>query len=716
LTRSTASDFHPQQSSPFETSFSAREGAGEAFETLCRLHRITADGDLNLDHKILSILKLGCEAFELPIALVSHIVGQRYTVEYACSPNNEILPGTEFELGATYCTHTLNANQPLSFDHAGESRIASHPCYQNFALESYIGTPLIVDGERFGTLNFSGPDIHSTPFSSSDHELMRLFSQWIGYEITRQNAEKLSIQQRDLLSSMSQLARIGSWRLDLKNEKVYWSEMTREIHEVDSDYEPDLATAITFYKEGESRDRIQALVQSALDTGAQWNEKLKIVTAKGKEIWVSAMGRPEFYEGECIAIFGTFQDIDEQVQVNLQLRLAKEQAEAGTRARSEFLANMSHEIRTPMNGVVGMLQTLESGDLDSQQRRQIEVAKSSADALLGILNDILDFSKVEAGKLSLESLDFDAPALFKDTVAVMEPLAATKNLKLTLDAGELASHWLRGDAGRIRQILSNLVGNAIKFTDSGYVSVRLRIISEGEGEGYRLSCAVEDTGIGVDEGAKEKLFEAFEQADSSTTRHFGGTGLGLAIVKQLSRLMNGDVFVDSRLGGGSVFRFELRLDGAQQCHVPLAVSDEEPTKSASDLKVLLVEDNQVNQLVAQQLLKLNGLESEVVENGQEAIDLLKKSASDEYAMIFMDCQMPVMDGYEATQKIRQGLAGEAHRDARIIAMTANAMHGDRERCLDAGMNEYLSKPLNMDVLVQLLKDELGELPSLSGKV
>lgn len=714
MSKSTASDASQIKPLPFEARFSDSPGAGEAFETLCRLHRITADGDLSLDQKVLSILKLGCEAFDLPIALVSHIVGPRYIVEYACSPNNEILPGTEFELGATYCTHTLNANQPLSFDHAGESRIASHPCYQNFGLESYIGTPLIVDGERFGTLNFSGPDIHSSPFSSSDHELMRLFAQWIGYEITRQNADLLSGQQSDLLSSMSQLARIGSWRLDLKNETVYWSEMTREIHEVDSDYEPDLATAIMFYKEGESRDRIQALVQSAIDTGAQWNEKLKIVTAKGKEVWVSAMGRPEFYEGECIAIFGTFQDIDEQVQVNLQLRLAKEQAEAGTRARSEFLANMSHEIRTPMNGVVGMLQTLESGDLDSQQRRQIEVAKSSADALLGILNDILDFSKVEAGKLSLESLDFDAPALFKDIVAVMEPSAATKNLKLTLDAGELASHWLRGDAGRIRQILSNLVGNAIKFTDSGYVSVRLRIVSEGEG--YCLSCTVEDTGIGVDEDAKEKLFEAFEQADSSTTRHFGGTGLGLAIVKQLSRLMNGDVFVDSRLGGGSVFRFELRLDGAQQCHVPLAVSDEEPTKSASDLKVLLVEDNQVNQLVAQQLLKLNGLESEIVENGQEAIDLLKKSAPDEYAMIFMDCQMPVMDGYEATQKIRQGFAGEAHREARIIAMTANAMHGDRERCLDAGMNEYLSKPLNMDVLAQLLKDELGESLSLPGKV
>jgi signal transduction histidine kinase/ActR/RegA family two-component response regulator len=695
-----------QVSTKPESSSSELSNASSAFDALCRLHRITASVELDLDQKIQSILKLGCEAFGLPLALVSRITGQRYIVEYACTPNQEILPGTEFELGVTYCVHTLNADAPLSFENAGNSSISSHPCYQGFGLESYIGTPLLINGERFGTLNFSGPEVHQRPFYDSDHELIRLFAQWIGNELTRENAATLAAQQTELLESMSQLARIGSWRVDLKNDTIYWSGMTRQIHEVNADFQPDLATAIAFYKEGENRERIRALVEHAISTGAEWNEQLKIVTAKGCEIWVAAMGRPEFENGECVALFGTIQDIDAQVQINLQLQQAKEQAEAGTRARSEFLANMSHEIRTPMNGVVGMLQALESSPLNDEQQRQLGVAKSSANALLGLLNDILDFSKVEAGKLELEALDFDILALFKDTMAAMEPLAQNKGLDFTLETGGLAAKWLCGDAGRIRQILNNLIGNAIKFTEAGFVKVSLEIREQGNK--YRVFCQVKDSGIGIDTNSASNLFDAFEQADSSTTRHFGGSGLGLAIVKQLSQLMHGDVFVDGQLGEGSVFSFELELTAARALHSPEELKTRNESEQVTGIKVLLVEDNKVNQLVAEQLFTLLGLETEIVENGQQALDRLKRAAPDEFSIIFMDCQMPVMDGYEATRQIRDGLAGESCRNARIIAMTANAMQGDRERCIDAGMDEYLSKPINMDELGELLTKSSGE--------
>lgn len=674
-----------------------------AFETLRHLHRITADSNSPLDEKIDAILELGRRTFRLPIALVSRIERDDYTVLYARTDDGAIEPGTHFDLGITYCFHTLRADGPCSFHEAGKSEIRSHPCYQGFGLESYIGVPLLVNGERFGTLNFSGPQAREKSFSAEDHDLMRLLAQWIGTELSRSYAQQSMAQQKQLLEAVTKMARVGTWRLDLESRDLYWCPVTRAIHEVPEDYLPDVDTAINFYKEGKSRDRIRITVEHALNTGEPWRETLQIVTAQGRELWVVAMGEPEYRDGKCVALLGAFQDIDEQVKSEQKLREAKERAESAARAKSVFLANMSHEIRTPMNGVIGMLQTLKYSPLNDKQQKQLELASSSASSLLGLLNDILDFSKIEAGKLDLESIDFDLDGVFDTVAAAVKNMAESKGLCLEFDRSDLNVNRVKGDPVRLRQILWNLLGNAVKFTEQGRVG--LCASSSREGNATRLCVKVSDTGIGISQTMLGNLFESFTQGDASTTRKFGGTGLGLAIVAQLCRMMGGSVRVESELGQGSTFYFEVLLADADSVNNTIEEVSKPISHDASQVKVLLVEDNRVNQLVAKGLLQQQGLDCDIAEHGLKAIELLKSAPETEpYHLILMDCQMPEMDGYEATAAIRSGQAGERYKGVHIVALTANAMQGDRQKCLDAGMNDYLSKPLHIEHLAECLRE------------
>lgn len=665
--------------------------------TLRQLHSITAQQNISLDEKIQGILELGIKTFNLPLALISRISGQDYLVMYAQTPENAVSPGTHFELGSTYCTHTLKANGPLSFDHAGASHIKDHPCYQGFGLESYIGAPLIINGEVYGTINFSSPDIHPEPFSPDDHELIWLFSKWVSNELTREQIQKSLLRQQALLEAMSEQARIGVWELDLTEQSVYWSKMTKEIHEVPLNFKPTLGGSIDFYKQGESRDQIEKLVADAIENGTAFKQQLQIVTAKGKDVWVIATGESEFENGVCTRLFGSFQDVDERVKSAIELTQAKETAEAATEAKSEFLANMSHEIRTPMNGVIGMLGLLKNTELTQQQLHQLNLASSSAKTLLSLINDILDFSKVEAGKLELELMPFNLLALFSELHGIMMFSAHNKGIELVLDTSQLDNMNVLADSGRLRQILTNLISNAIKFTQHGQVRI-VPSISKIDEKLVQLNCAIIDTGIGIDQEGIKKLFTAFSQVDNSTTRNFGGTGLGLSIAKQLCELMNGSIQVKSVKGHGSEFSFNVQLLRTQD-HV---FEDEQKDKRLdtplpSNKHVLVVEDNYINQELLMALLDDFGLTTTLAENGEQALAALH-DYPDTFDLILMDCQMPIMDGYEASREIRK----EVNKDLPIIALTANAMAGDKEKCLAAGMTDYLSKPINQDELLQQL--------------
>ncbi|GAA77892.1 PAS domain-containing protein [Pseudoalteromonas sp. BSi20495] len=844
-------------------------------------------------------------------------------------------------------------------------------------------------------------------------------------DITERYNIQLKIKrQQSLLESMSKQGQIGAWEIDLKAHTLYWSDEVKVIHGVPDEYEPDLATAIDFYKLGEHRDKISKLFENAVTLGESWSVELIILTHQGKERWVKSMGQAEFKNGECIRIFGSFQSIDAHKRLEIesekanrynknlaQLTIAPEvqssdvsevnklvvksmcevlnveraslwifneagdamvrhslhtkgeglvrtedelkvkdfpayfsaiykhnliavdnvnihpataefiddytrplnikslidvvissgdgnlgilsaekvdehhywtqneetylrslatlvgstlisqrrkkiaeelsvalvKAEDAAVAKSQFLATMSHEIRTPMNGVLGMLELIELENLSKPIETKVGIAKTSAHSLLGVINDILDFSKAEAGKIELESINFNAGDLIGEVAAAQAFTAQDKGIEIILDLVALEPSQLCGDPGRIRQILTNLLSNAVKFTSKGEVVVSAQI--DKVEQGLVLQIKVKDSGIGINEQKQHQLFSPFSQVDASTTREYGGTGLGLAICKQLCELMGGEISLKSEAGQGSEFTVTIQVTQSEQkeryiqklnikglsvlvvddnetnrivisqqlehwgAHVALAcdaydalamcesrissnlkmydiavldmqmpgmdgiglckalkanddfknmplvmmtsiagmegaqryssigfqayfpkpvttadlisalsvitnnehdealplvtsgyISSLKKEKLGEPIQILLVEDNPINQQVSTLMLKKLNCNITLAENGQLAIDILNTHGQGYFKAVLMDCQMPVMDGFDATKAIRNGLAGDKHKDIKIIALTANAMDADKQRCFAAGMDDYLSKPIQLD----FLKDKLEQ--------
>jgi len=658
------------------------------------------------------ITRLVGTALDVPIALISLVEADRQWFKSCLG-----LDSTGTRRSESFCAYTILADDPLVVPDAlldprfSDNRGVLHPPSIRF----YAGFPLRAPGgERVGSL--CAIDMRPRAIGPREIEVLRALA-----AIAEAELNNLSLSQA--------MARLVQQETRFRSLVEHSSDL---IHSFDPDWrilyanpawrlalgysEADIAASLSFYQIVHpdfipvSRDRYRRLLAGEFIAPFE----SRFLARDGRILDVEGNVSFSADDGQAGAVYGIYRDITARKALDAASRRARREAENAIRARSQFLANVSHEIRTPLHGILGMSSMLMLARLPEDQLRYARTIDSSGRVLLNLINQILDFSKLDAGAVHLERISFSLAKLIQEIVAVVSVNAAEKGLNVRWFVDGNAPASLSGDPERLRQVLTNLMGNAVKFTEEGEVRLDVRVESapgKVDESGWLLRFTVMDTGIGMEPEACSRIFGAFAQADDSTTRRYGGTGLGLAISRQIVRLMGGDIHVHSRAGEGSTFWFTSRFDDSDAAGGPLPVETPEPLAvhpSSRSLRFLVAEDNTVNQLVIEEQLRMLGHTSVVVSNGREALDALDDEPWD---ALLLDCQMPVMDGYETAAAIRRMETAGTQRPMWVIAITANAMEGERDTCLRAGMDDFLTKPYE----IQQLAGVVARIPPRPGQ-
>ncbi len=530
--------------------------------------------------------------------------------------------------------------------------------------------------------------------------------------LTQELANSLQLQQSLQQTALEQDAILSASSIGIcliKGRAIVWA--NKAMHDIFGFPVPELAGTYTkdLYVSADDYESVRMEAHQRIAQGVDYKSKIEMRRKDGTKLWARLQGKAIDPENISSGTVWTIGDISAALQAENELKQALEAAAQANSAKSDFLATMSHEIRTPMNGVIGMTSILLESDLNAEQREYVEMVSRSGENLLGLINDILDFSKIESGKLDLELLDFDLQQALNDIVRLLAYRADKTGIKLSCRIDPAVPSQLHGDQTRVRQIMTNLVGNALKFTHQGEVAINATLVSDRD-ETLTVRFAVTDTGIGIPESRLDAIFNPFTQADSSTTRNYGGTGLGLSICKQLAELMGGEIGVTSEVGKGSTFWFTVSFKRAAYEEVKVskeridrlqAVTPQVPAR-IGDLTahILLAEDVEINQKMAEYMLHSLGYSVDIVANGKEAVEALTRV---NYDLVLMDCMMPEMDGFEATAAIRDPHSPVLNQMVPIVALTANAMKEDRNKCLQAGMDDFISKPFRKDELAAVME-------------
>ena len=526
------------------------------------------------------------------------------------------------------------------------------------------------------------------PITNTQGQIVKIFSVTVDIS-TMRHIEGLMIE-------MQRMANIGGWEYDVSTKSMRWTEQMFKIFELPVDFSLQALTTLVNHFDHNNRSVLRKVLVACIADKQPYDVELKITTAKQRSIWVRAMGKPVIQNNQVIKVTGCIQDIQSIKETERRLEEALEEAHTATEAKARFVSVMSHEIRTPLNAVTGMAHLLMQEGPRADQMEYLRSLHFSAENLLGLVNNILDFSKLEAGKVNIEHIGFNLFALANSIKESLQVKAQEKDLRFNVFCDPRVPDVVMGDPVRLSQILTNLLNNAIKFTSTG--SVTLDIKYEGEYEyGVALKFEVIDTGIGIPAEKHEVIFDDFQQASNTTTRQFGGTGLGLAITRRLLLLLDSDIALESAVDQGSKFYFVLHMPEAEATTYndnEAAYFNGMEAEKLAGTTVLLVEDNDMNVLVATRFLQKWGIVPDVAYNGKEALD---KIQAKDYDLVLMDLQMPEMDGIQATKAIRK-LRGERFQKMPIVALTASANRDTRQEVLNYGMNDFIAKPFHPQAL------------------
>jgi PAS domain S-box-containing protein len=669
-------------------------------DSLKRLHLVLTQNYDNYQALIEEYLKIGSEIFDLGVGIVSCIEGSEYTVMGTNVTDDSITKGMVFDLEGTYCFEVYKKNESVALTSIGtNSKMCKHPVYVAMKLESYISSPIFVQDKLYGTINFTSLSIREEGFHLYEIEMLELMAMNIGKMLELQILSKEVDKQKNFYEDILNSMHSGYVVQNKSGEIINFNKRSFEIlglteeellgkKSIDPEWRCVKANGEPF--PGEEHPAMVSLTQNKASKGVI----MGVLTPQNTERWISIDSKPLYHdeEGNATHAATTFSDVTDQKKSQELLNRSKQKAERASKTKTEFLANMSHEIRTPLNGIVGMVSILEDTPLDSEQEELLETIQSSSDQLLAVINDILDISKIEAGKTELNEQVFDFRKAISNSFELFKNNAAKNKVELNLNFDENSPSIVLADETKILQITNNLISNAIKFTSNGSVNISVKA-EKRAGNTVDINLTVSDSGIGIPKDKRHLLFKAFSQTDESITRDYGGTGLGLIICKKLAELMRGDITFRENRPQGAIFTFSTRIKVSDDELAKVKISEK---KIREDLKILVVEDNEVNATVIQRMLKKVNLSMDLAENGELACELV---SGKDYDLIFMDLQMPVMDGLTATEKI---LAAYPDKDIKIIAMTANAFERDRKRCMEVGMIDFVSKPVRKKTLYEVI--------------